>query len=58
MMISCGMLPVVLAMVNDLGLVGVSMSSMTRRGRERVGEPPLTVARRCFGSGVTGNVNC
>ena len=61
MMISCGMFPVVLAIVNDFGLPGVSISSMTSRGRDKVGDPPLTVARRCLGSGCTGRVywvNC
>lgn len=51
MIISWGMFPVVLAMVKDFGRLGVSMSSMTSSGRERVGEPPLTVALRCLGSG-------
>lgn len=55
-MISCGMFPVVLGIVKDFGLLGVSISSITKRGRVKVGEPPLTVARLCLGSGCTGRV--
>lgn len=44
------------ATVKDLGRVGVSGSSIPSRVRLRVGEPPLTVARRCFGSVITGRV--
>lgn len=44
------------ATVNDFGRVGVSGSSIPSRVRLRVGEPPLTVARRCFGSVITGRV--
>ena len=42
--------------VKDLGRVGVSGSSIPSRVRLRVGEPPLTVARRCLGSEMTGRV--
>ena len=58
MTISVGILAVEPSMVNDLGLVGVSKSSMMSRGRLRVGDPPLTVALRCLGSTITGRVNC
>ena len=58
MTISVGMLPDVPSIVKDLGLVGVSISSMTSNGLLSVGDPPLTVARRCFGSTRTGRVNC
>lgn len=56
-MISWGISADAVAIVNDLGLVGVSISSMTNKGLESVGDPPLTVARRCLGSGCTGKVN-
>ena len=57
MTISVGMFPDVPSIVNDLGLVGVSISSITKSGRLKVGDPPLTVARRCLGSMRTGSVN-
>lgn len=42
----------------DLGLtVTVPKSSTTRDGLSKVGDPPLTVALRCFVSMMTGRVN-
>ena len=58
MTISVGILPEVPSIVNDFGLVGVSISSIISNGRLSVGDPPLTVARRCLGSTCTGRVNC